>query len=74
MPISGGRYENNKVLSAFRALSVADYLIDVKGIDASKMKYSGRGEYVPIATNDTEEGRALNRRVEIRIYNNYNEQ
>ena len=74
VPISGGRYENNKVLSTFRALSVADYLIDVKGIDAAKLKYSGRGEYVPIASNDTEEGRALNRRVEIRIYNNYNEQ
>ena len=74
VPISGGRYENNKVLSTFRALSVADYLIDVKSIDASKLKYSGRGEYVPIASNDTEEGRALNRRVEIRIYNNYNEQ
>ena len=73
VPISGGRYENNKVLSTFRALSVADFLINEKGIDAAKLKYSGRGEYVPIATNDTEEGRALNRRVEIRIYNNYNE-
>lgn len=73
VPISGGRYENNKVLSTFRALSVADYLINEKGIDAAKLKYSGRGEYVPIASNDTEEGRALNRRVEIRIYNNYNE-
>lgn len=73
VPISGGKFKSNKELSTFRALSVADYLIDVKGIDPSKLKYSGRGEYVPIADNSTEEGRALNRRVEIRIYNNYNE-
>lgn len=73
VPISGGRYENNKVLSTFRALSVADYLIENKGIDPAKLKYSGRGEYVPIATNDTPEGRALNRRVEVRIYNDYAE-
>lgn len=74
VPISSGKYKSNKELSTFRALSVADYLIDRKGIDPSKLKYSGRGEYVPIATNETEEGRALNRRVEVRIYNNFNEQ
>lgn len=69
MPISSGKFKSNKELSAFRALSVADYLIDIKGINPAKLKYSGRGEYVPIASNDTEEGRALNRRVEIRIHN-----
>lgn len=74
IPISSGRFKSNKELSTFRALSVADYLIDIKGIDPSKLKYSGRGEYVPIASNETEEGRALNRRVEVRIYNNFNEQ
>ncbi len=74
VPISSGKYKSNKELSTFRALSVADYLIDNKGIDPAKLKYSGRGEYVPIASNETEEGRALNRRVEIRIYNNFNEQ
>ncbi len=73
VPISGGRFENNKVLSTFRALSVADYLIEKKGIDPAKLKYSGRGEYVPIATNETPEGRALNRRVEVRIYNHFSE-
>lgn len=73
VPISGGKYKSNKELSSFRALSVAEYLIDVKGIDAAKLKYSGRGEYVPIANNDTPEGRALNRRVEIKIYNNLSE-
>jgi chemotaxis protein MotB len=72
-PISGGKYQNNRELSTFRALSVAEYLIDQKGIDPAKLKYSGRGEYVPVASNDTEEGRALNRRVEIRVYNNFSE-
>lgn len=73
VPISGGLFKNNKVLSTFRALAVADYLIETKGIDPAKLKYSGRGEYVPIADNSTDEGRALNRRVEVRIYNNYSE-
>lgn len=73
VPISGGKYKSNKELSSFRALSVAEYLIEKKGIDPSKLKYSGRGEYVPIANNDTPEGRALNRRVEIKIYNNLSE-
>jgi len=37
-------------------------------IEPSDIKHSGRGEYVPIADNSTTEGRALNRRVEIKIY------
>lgn len=72
VPIHSSKFENNEVLSTFRALAVADYLMSVTDIDPYYMKYSGRGEYDPIADNSTAEGRAQNRRVEIRLYNSYN--
>ncbi|MBE5887276.1 MAG: chemotaxis protein [Lachnospiraceae bacterium] len=71
VPMTSGRYENNNVLSMYRALSVADYLREHADLDPANIKSSGRGEYVPIASNDTAEGRARNRRVEIKIYNSY---
>lgn len=69
VPLNGGRYENNDVLSSYRALAVFDYLTDNSSIDPSTIKHSGRGEYMPIADNSTPEGRAKNRRVEIKVYN-----
>lgn len=69
VPISGRRYESNNELSAARALSVFDHMMETTNLDPARIKTSGRGEYVPIADNSTEEGRAKNRRVEIRIYN-----
>ena len=69
VPMSGAKYSNNDELSAGRALSVFYYLRDNTTLDMSKVKHSGRGEYVPIADNSTPEGRAMNRRVEIRLYN-----
>lgn len=69
VPMSGAKYSNNDELSAGRALSVFYYLRDNTTLDMSRVKHSGRGEYIPIADNSTPEGRALNRRVEIRIYN-----
>ena len=71
VPMSSGRYEDNNVLSMYRALTVADYLREITTITPSHIKSSGRGEYVPIADNSTPEGRARNRRVEIKIYNTY---
>lgn len=69
VPLNGGRYENNDVLSSYRALAVFDYLKENAALDPSIVKHSGRGEYMPIADNTTPEGRAKNRRVEIKIYN-----
>lgn len=71
VPISTAKYENNNVLSMYRALNVAEYLRSITNLDSSLLKSSGRGEYVPIADNSTPEGRARNRRVEIKIYNSY---
>lgn len=72
VPQSSSKYADNNVLSMFRALTVADYLRNATTIDPAYLKSSGRGEYRPIAENSTPEGRALNRRVEIKIYNSYN--
>lgn len=72
VPMHSAKYENNNVLSMYRALSVADYIRSVTDLNPSLLKSSGRGEYVPVADNTTEEGRARNRRVEIKIYNSYN--
>lgn len=63
------KFKNNNELSSFRALAVAGYFIEKKSINPAKLKYSGRGEYVPVADNTTADGRARNRRVEIKIYN-----
>ena len=69
VPLNGGRYENNDVLSSYRALAVFNYLKENAALDPGMLKHSGRGEYTPIADNSTPEGRAKNRRVEIKIYN-----
>lgn len=70
--VSPGKYEDNDVLSMYRALNVADYIRDASSLNPAHIKSSGRGEYMPVADNSTVEGRALNRRVEIKIYNSYN--
>ena len=72
VPIHSSKYEDNNVLSMYRALAVANYLRDTTTLDPAYIKSSGRGEYVPIADNATPEGRARSRRVEIKIYNSYN--
>jgi len=70
VPIGGrGQFASNDELSGARALSVFQYLLDTTLLDPAHIKHSGRGEYVPIADNSTPEGRAKNRRVEIKIYN-----
>ena len=69
VPMHSARFASNNELSDARALSVFYYLIENTNLDPAKIKHSGRGEYLPVADNGTPEGRALNRRVEIKIYN-----
>ena len=69
VPMSGAKYSNNDELSSGRALSVFNYLLSTANLDPALVKHSGRGEYVPVADNSTPEGRTMNRRVEIKIYN-----
>lgn len=62
---SGGEAAN-QALSVSRAQAVATYLKS-RGVVAARVAVRGYGETAPIASNDTEEGKALNRRIEIRI-------
>lgn len=71
-PAAGEQYSDNDILSMYRALNVANYIRDNTTLDPAHIKSSGRGSYVPIADNSTAEGRAKNRRVEIKIYNSLN--
>ena len=69
IPMKSQTYSSNDILSSARAISVSQYLINEKGVSVEHISWTGRGEYDPIDTNATAEGRARNRRVEIRIYN-----
>ncbi len=58
---------NNWDLSALRASSVVQFLIDNYGVDPKRMTAGGRGEFNPVTTNDTEVGKQRNRRTQIII-------
>ncbi len=70
VPMNSAQFPSNEELSDARALSVFYYLVETSSLNPSLIKHSGYGERMPIADNSTEAGRARNRRVEIRIYNN----
>ena len=72
VPISTSRYENNRALSTERARNVYEYLMSQENFIDANMKIAGYGESKPVASNATEEGRAKNRRVVIKIYNQQN--
>lgn len=63
---STGSDAYNQTLSERRAVAVADYLVS-RGVEPARLETLGYGETQPIASNDTVEGRAQNRRVEIKI-------
>lgn len=68
VPIKASGWKSNWELSTARALSVLHYLVDDKGISPERISAIGYGEYRPVASNETKDGRRFNRRVEIVIY------
>jgi len=64
VPIKSARYPSNWELSTARAMSVVHLMI-AEGVDAKNISAAGFGEFQPRADNETKEGRALNRRIEI---------
>jgi chemotaxis protein MotB len=67
VPIKHSSWKSNWELSTARSLSVLHFLVNEKGISPERLSAIGFGEYRPVASNDTREGRRLNRRVEIVI-------
>jgi chemotaxis protein MotB len=61
----GGGIENNWDLSTKRATAIVNILSENKGVNKQNLTAAGRGEYAPIMSNDTPEGKAKNRRIEI---------
>jgi outer membrane protein OmpA-like peptidoglycan-associated protein/tetratricopeptide (TPR) repeat protein len=62
-----GAFEDNLALSKARAEAVADYLIS-KGIQEHRVRFKGYADQKPVADNETQEGRALNRRTEFSFF------
>jgi chemotaxis protein MotB len=69
-PIRRSGWKSNWELSSARALSVLHHLVNQNGVDPNRLSATGYGEYRPVASNDTVEGRQKNRRVEIVILPN----
>ncbi|PQJ32675.1 hypothetical protein BST92_12370 [Nonlabens arenilitoris] len=66
-PIASGKFKDNWDLSTARAAAITRYLQEKEQINPARMTAAGRSYYVPIASNDTAEGRAKNRRTRIII-------
>jgi chemotaxis protein MotB len=70
VPIKQSGWKSNWELSTSRALSVLHYLANEQGISPERLSAIGYGEYRPLASNETKDGRKQNRRVEIVILPN----
>ncbi len=73
LSINSVQFPNNWILSNYRAYAVLEEMINVHGYDPERIAATGYGEYRPLADNDTIEGRAANRRVEIKVLLNTEE-
>jgi chemotaxis protein MotB len=67
IPINTVKFPSNWHLSVTRALNTAYYLINDVGLQPDRVSIVGYSKYKPIATNDSPEGRTINRRVDITI-------
>ena len=67
VPIKHSSWRSNWELSSGRALAVVHYLIDQQGLKPERLQAAGFGEFHPVASNESAEGRRQNRRVEIVI-------
>lgn len=67
VPIKHSGWKSNWELSTSRALSVLHYLVDQKEISPERISAIGYGQHHPVASNDSKEGRQMNRRVEVVI-------
>lgn len=65
LPIKTDKFPSNWELSTARAVNIIKYLVTAQHFDPNRLSAVGYGEYVPISDNDTEAGRASNRRVDI---------
>ena len=71
VPISNGKFRSNWELSSMRAINVMNFMVGASGLSQEKVSIQAFGQYKPIASNDTEQGRAQNRRVEIFVVRQY---
>jgi chemotaxis protein MotB len=67
VPISNAQFRSNWELSTARATEVLRHLVDKLDIDPARVSAAGYGEHQPIETNETAEGRARNRRVQLAV-------
>lgn len=71
-PINTSEFPTNWELASSRATNVLRYFVEIKGLDPFRISSAGYGEFRPIATNATDAGRAMNRRVDIIIKSGIN--
>lgn len=72
VPIHNSQFESNLYLSTARASKVYEFILEETTLNKENLKVAGYGDTHPVASNETEEGRAKNRRVSIKIYNSLN--
>jgi len=65
IPVANGSFQSNWELSAQRAVNVVKFLVDECGIDPENLSVAGYADSRPVASNDSSEGRAQNRRVNL---------